>query len=205
MSSRRAIDVSALPDVSLDASALFWWATIGLIVIEATSFAITIAVTIYLRLNVPEWPPPTVLPPALLPGVLALALLLASCLPMRAAERIAGRGRPEEDRGRIARWLMLNLLLAALFLTARAFEFPGLHTLWNASAYGSVQWTTLGLHLLEGVAGLCETAVLVALLLFGKVEEKHLLDVRACAVFWYFIALVWVPLFAAVYFLPRLP
>jgi heme/copper-type cytochrome/quinol oxidase subunit 3 len=203
VSARRSIDVSRLPDVSLDASALFWWGTVGLIAIESMSFAITIGSAIYLRLRVPDWPPPTIPPPDLLPGIAGLALLLASCLPMRAAEQIAGRGRPEEDRRRIAGYLALNLLLAGLFIALRFFEFPGTHTKWNGSAYGSVQWTALGLHLLEGVAGFFETLVLVAVLLTAKVEEKHLLDVRACALFWYFISLVWVPVFAVVYFLPR--
>ena len=203
MSARRPIDVSELPDVALDASALFWWGTVGLIVIEGTSFAILIATGIYLRLTVTDWPPPTIAPPDLVRGVAGLILILASCLPIRAAEKLAGRGRPREDTRRIRGWLLLNLAITVVFLAVRFLEFPGLHCKWNSNAYGSIQWVTLGTHLLEGVAGFGENAVLAALLFIGPVEEKHLLDVRACALFWYFIAFGWIPLFAIVYLFPR--
>jgi cytochrome c oxidase subunit I+III len=203
MSPRKPIDVSDLPDVALDGSALFWWGTVGLIVIESMSFAILIATAIYLRLTVVNWPPPTIAAPDLALGVLGVGLLLASCVPLRAAERLAGRGRPEEDAPKIRAFLLATLAIIVLFLVVRFLEFPGLHCKWNSNAYGSVQWATLGTHLLEGVAGLGELGVLAVLFFTSHVEEKHLLDVRACALFWYFIALGWLPLFAAVYLLPR--
>ena len=204
MSARKPIDVSDLPDVALDGSALFWWGTVGLIVIESMSFAILIATAIYLRLTVIDWPPPTIAPPDLAWGVSGLVLLLASCLPLRAAERLAGRGRPREDAAKIRAYLLATLAIIALFLAVRFLEFPALHCKWNSNAYGSVQWATLGTHLLEGVAGFGELGVIAVLFFVGPVEEKHLLDVRACALFWYFIAFGWIPLFAAVYLLPRL-
>ena len=204
MSARKPIDVSDLPDVALDASALFWWGTVGLIVIESMSFAILIATAIYLRLTVVDWPPPTIAAPDLARGILGVVLLLASCIPLRAAEKLAGRGRPKEDTAKIRTYLLANLALIVLFLVVRFLEFPGLHCLWNSNAYGSVQWATLGTHLLEGVAGFAELGVIAVLFFTCTVEEKHLLDVRACALFWYFIAIGWLPLFAAVYLLPRL-
>ncbi|HYK41581.1 MAG TPA: cytochrome C oxidase subunit III [Thermoanaerobaculia bacterium] len=203
MSARRTIDVSRLPDISLTPSALFWWGTVGLILIEATTFVIMIATAIYLRLTVTDWPPPTIPPPDLRWGVAGLVLILASCLPLRAAEKIAARGHLE-DTPRIRALLYVTIAITALFIAVRFFEFPGTHTKWNSSAYGSIVWTILGLHLLEGVAGFLENGVLAAVLKIGPVAHKQFLDVRGCAIFWYFIALGWIPLFLIVYVYPRL-
>ncbi|MCA1582258.1 MAG: cytochrome c oxidase subunit 3 [Acidobacteria bacterium] len=204
MSSRRTVDVSRLPDITLDSGALFWWATAGLIAIEAMSFAIIIATFIYLRMTVTDWPPPTLPPPDLRWGIAGLVVLVISCVPIRMAEKIAGRGRPEEDRRRIAALIRVFLLIAAVAVAIRLLEFPGTHCKWNNSAYGSVIWTTLGIHLLEALAGFAEFAVVAAVLVGSHAEEKHLLDVRACALFWYFIVAVWIPLFGMIYVFPRL-
>ena len=40
--------------------------------------------------------------------------------------------------------------------------------------------------------------------LFKPVEERHFLDARLDGVFWYFIVITWVPLYAVVFLVPRL-
>jgi cytochrome c oxidase subunit 1/cytochrome c oxidase subunit I+III len=204
MSARpRSIDVSQLPDVAIGPSALFWWATVGLMLIEGTTFAISIATAIYLRLTVTDWPPPTIPPPDLRWGIAGLVLILLSCLPLRAADKLAARGNLEDCR-RISTLLEVALGISVLFVAVRFMEFSGTHCKWNSNAYGSIVWTILGLHLLELIAAFFENVVMAAVLRIGPVEHKQLLDVRGCAIFWYFLALGWIPLFAVVYLYPRL-
>ena len=45
---------------------------------------------------------------------------------------------------------------------------------------------------------------IAALFLFGPIEEKHFSDVEDNAVYWYFMTLVWVPLYFLLYISPRI-
>jgi heme/copper-type cytochrome/quinol oxidase subunit 3 len=206
MKLRPALDVSRLPDIDLGSGSLFWWGNVGLILIESTTFAIAIATYYYLRLIASVWPPPTVDPPNLALGTLGLALLLASCIPMKFADneiqkRVEGK---TEDLGRIRLGLAANCVLAVAAIVVRVYEFGGLHTKWNSNAYGSVTWTILGLHGGEAFASVLDTIVLTVLVFRPAPKEKQLLDVRCDSLFWYFMVAVWVPLYFTVYVTPRL-
>jgi heme/copper-type cytochrome/quinol oxidase subunit 3 len=203
---RPALDVSRLPDIDLGSGSLFWWGNVGLIAIESTTFAIAIATYFYLRLISSLWPPPTVDPPNLLLGTLGLALLLASCIQMRIADKAIEKGMEglPENLGRMRWGLVGNLLLAFAAIAVRAFEFQGLHTKWNSNAYGSITWTILGLHGGEAFASVLDTVVLTVIVFRHHPKQKQLLDVRCDSLFWYFMVAVWVPLYLTVYIAPRL-
>jgi heme/copper-type cytochrome/quinol oxidase subunit 3 len=59
------------------------------------------------------------------------------------------------------------------------------------------------MHLTHLVAGTCENAVMLAWLLAHGLDDKHARDVRVGAVYWYWIAAIWVVLFAIVFLYPR--
>ncbi|MFP3616739.1 cytochrome C oxidase subunit III, partial [Paraburkholderia sp. SIMBA_050] len=68
-----------------------WWATMGLMLIEGTAFALAIAMYFYLRAVNAVWPMHAP-PPSLLWGSLNTAVLIASMLPNELARRAANNG-----------------------------------------------------------------------------------------------------------------
>ena len=100
--------------------------------------------------------------------------------------------------------LAANLVFGTVFLALRFFEFKALHGPWNANAYQSVNWTILGLHTTNLLTSLLETAIVLVYFLTKKPEDRHFLDARLDAVFWYFIVITWVPLYVVVFLVPRL-
>ena len=63
------LDVSSLPSFGFGHRSIMWWATLGLVAIESTVFALTVVAYFYLRSQGDRWPP-LEQPPALLWGSL---------------------------------------------------------------------------------------------------------------------------------------
>jgi len=78
-----------------------------------------------------------------------------------------------------------------------------MHIRWDANAYGSIVWTTLGMHTGHLIASTLENILLMLLMRAGPVERKHFVDVNVNAVYWYFVVLAWLPVYAIIYFAPR--
>jgi cytochrome c oxidase subunit III len=197
---RAAIDVSGLAPGGFGRRSLMWWGTLGIVFIEGTAFALTIAAYFYLRTRNAQWPPDGIAPPALLWGTLNVAIQLASGIPNHLAKRAAER----IDLRRVRVWLAVQLLFGIAFITVRAAEFFNLNVLWNTDAYGSVVWLLLSLHTTHILTDFLETAVLTALMVVGPIEEKRFVDVEENAVYWYFVIAAWLPIYGVIYWAPRL-
>jgi cytochrome c oxidase subunit 3 len=199
MKSSATLDVSHLPSVAFGSRDTLWWGVMGLILIEVTILGIGMVSYFYLRTLAPVWPPPpTALPDLLLPTVNMLLLLL-SVVPMYWVDRAARR---KERRG-VQIGLVLCMVLGLGFSVLRGFEFRAVHTQWDSHAYGSVVWTLLGLHTLDLVAEVLETLLLMVVALLGPMTDHLFLDISDSAPFWYFAAVVWVPIYAVLYIVPR--
>jgi len=171
----------------------------GLILIEVTILGIGMVSYFYLRTLAPVWPPsPTALPDLLLPTVNTL-LLLVSVVPMYWVDRAARR---KERRG-VQIGLVLCVVLGLGFGVLRGFEFRAMHTQWDSHAYGSVVWTLLGLHTFDLVTEVVETILLMVVALTGPMTDHVFLDISDSAPFWYFVAAIWVPIYAVLYVVPR--
>ncbi|WP_250486196.1 cytochrome c oxidase subunit 3 [Caballeronia sp. GaOx3] len=193
------LDVSALPTFGFSHRSLMWWSTMGLMLIEGTVFAIAVMMYFYLRSRAPSWPMAADAP-RLLWGTLNTAVLVASLWPNQLAKSAAERG----DRRRACLWLWVCLLASAAFLAIRGFEFASLNVSWYTNAYGSVVWLLLGLHTTHLITDTVDTAVLAVLLITGPFEGKRLVDVSENAVYWYFVVLSWLPIYAVIYWAARL-
>lgn len=198
MSERAALDVSPLPTFALGHRSVMWWGVIALIAIESTMFALLIGSYFYLQWRVPEWPP-GVFPPWLLWGTLNTAVLLASVVPNELTKRAAER----LDLGAIRRWLIVCVALAVVSLVFRAFEFGALNVWWDTNAYGSIVWFLLGMHTAHTLTDLYDTIVLTVLMFTGPIEGKRYADVAENALYWYFVVISWIPIYAVVYLAPR--
>jgi len=199
MTPRTVVDVSRLPTYSFGHRSPMWWGAVAYILIEAMAFAVAIAAYFYLRQEAQEWPP-GLGPPALLYGTLNTVVLIVSIWPNQWAKRAAER---EDLRGvRIS--MVLCLLAAILFLVLRIFEFRTLNCSWDSNAYGSLVWLILGLHTTHLLTEAIDTGVLTALVFAEPVEGKSFSDVNDSALYWYFVVLIWLPLYFIIYWAPRL-
>ena len=204
---RSVLDVSSLPKTALDHHAPIWWGNVMMMLIETTLFALTVAAYFYIRLNFDQWPPvqPNHLPPIFHPlpdlgiSTVNLLVILSSVAPMIFADRCALR----MDRRGVTLGLILCIALGIVAITLRGFEFQALKFRWDDNAYGSVVWFIVGMHLTHLIAGTCENGVMLAWLLAHGLDDKHARDVRVGAVYWYWIAAIWVVLFAIVFIYPR--
>jgi cytochrome c oxidase subunit 1/cytochrome c oxidase subunit I+III len=196
MRERPVLDVAELPTVVFGSRAPLWWGVLGLMAIEGTMFAIMVASYFYLRGGAYLWPPPGVVHPGLGLTTLNLAILLGSLVPMHFATKAVDR----EDVEGIRNWLIVAVVFCVAFLAIRGIVLTSLTFRWDSHAYGSLVWTTVGLHTLHVVTGTLENLLFIILLIKGPVEDKHLLDLRLNSLYWYFVVFSWVP-FYCIFFL----
>jgi cytochrome c oxidase subunit 1/cytochrome c oxidase subunit I+III len=192
------IDVRHLPTFGFGHRSLMWWATAGLMVIEGTVFAIAVAMYFYLRDINAAWPL-NAPPPDWRWGTLNTAVLLASIVPNQFVKRASAR----LDRRAARIWMVVCLLFAFAFLVIRALEFSALNVTWYANAYGSTVWLLLGLHTTHLVTDTIDSAVLMVLLFTGPFQGKRFVDTSENALYWYFVVLSWLPIYAVIYLAPR--
>ena len=178
-----------------------WWGNRLMIFIEGVAFAILAATYFYIWTNFAARPPARAHPPDLGVSSINLLVLAVSGAPFWNAARLARR---HERPVLVGSWLTLGALCGIAAIVLRVFEFPALHTRYDSTAYGSITWTILAVHLAHLLAGTLQTALIALVMFVGPVEEKHYADVRVVAVYWYFIVISWVALYTIVFITPRL-
>jgi len=196
---QRVLDVSALTEGTADSRALIWWGNLGMLAIEGTMFAMAMATYLYLRSTNLDWPPSTVPKQDLTMPTINTVMLLLSCIAAFVIDRASIRKNMRAIRiGHIA---SIAAGLAFLYIQF-ALIVPNLGYKWSDHAYGSVVWVIIGMHTMHMVAATGETALLFIYGLFKPVVKKILLDYRCTAVYWYFVALVWVPFYFVIFIEP---
>jgi cytochrome c oxidase subunit 3 len=196
---KRELDVSDLPTVVFGHRSVVWLGLMGMMAIEGTAFAIVLAAYFYLRTRSTDWPP-GLMPPRLLAGTLNTLVFLVSLAPNAWTKKRSEEG---DLRGtRIGLSIMTGVGIVNLVL--RWFEFRSLNSTWDANAYASVTWMLLGLHTVHLVTDWFDTVVLNVLMFTDRVEGKRFMDTSENADYWYFVVFAWLPIYAVLYFAPRL-
>jgi cytochrome c oxidase subunit III len=195
MTAPAELDVSDLPGYAFGRRDPRWLAVMLLMAIEGSVFGLTIFTYFYVRTRLEVWPPTAPGPRELVFGGAVLALLAGSALTMHFVNRAAYRA----DLLRARRWLVITTLLSALVLIVRSVELSGLPFRWDSNVFGSVFWGALSLHTLHLIAGNVENGLFVALLYKGPIEKKHLVDLEMNGLYWYFVVISWLPLYAILY------
>jgi heme/copper-type cytochrome/quinol oxidase subunit 3 len=198
MSEMRAVDVSRLPTFAFSHRSSMWWGLMAMLAVESTMFALLIASYLYLRWREPQWPP-GVLPPELLWGTVSTVLLMASLVPAELGKKAAVR----LDLIGVRVWLIVCALFGVVFLVVRAAEFTALNVYWDTNAYGSIVWFLMAMHTAHTATDLFDTGVLTLLMFKGSVEGKRYADVAENQLYWYFVVLSWIPVYAIVYLAPH--
>jgi heme/copper-type cytochrome/quinol oxidase subunit 3 len=201
VTTRSIIDVSELPDHGFGTRSIMWWATLCTIAIEVTVFIVTIGSYFYLQGNETQWPPADTPLPDLKWGTLNVFVLLLSLVPNQLAKRAAEK----MDIGKVRLWMVVADLFAVAFCIVRVFEFKHLNVSWDSNAYGSITWTLLGFHSFHLVTDLADSVVLTVLMFTRHgLEPTRFVDEAENAFYWYFVVLSWLPIYAVLYWAPRL-
>jgi len=195
----RLLDVSGLPSYKFGHHSLMWWGVMGLVAIEGTVFAIAIAAYFYLWSQAAEWPM-SAAPPDLLWGTLNVVILLASIWPNHWTKKAGEDG----DERKIKIGLLVCVLIGLVLLAIRGMEFARLNVAWDTNAYGTIVWVLLALHTVHLATDVYDTAVLAALFYAGRAEGKRHVDVSENGIYWYFVVYAWIPVYAVIYWAPRL-
>jgi cytochrome c oxidase subunit 3 len=198
MNTAADIDLSLLPDSSIDSHSPLWWGQLIMAAIEGTLFVILMVVYLYYRSKFNEWPPPGVYQPFAL-ATFNTALLLLSCLPVYGADKAVEKN----NRTGVIVWEVIAILCGLLFLYLRVREFKDLDFKWNSHVYGSITYAMLWLHSFDYAATLLESVVLVAVFVLGRVGEKQRLGIRVSTILYYFLVGIWIPLYCLVYLYPH--
>jgi cytochrome c oxidase subunit III len=196
----KSLDVSGLPSYRYGHHSLMWWGMMGLIAIEGTVFVLGVMAYFYIWSQAPMWPL-NAAPPDLRWATLNLAVLLASVWPNHWTKRAAEDG--DERKMRIG--LVVMVAFGLVLIAIRAFEFTTLNVRWDTNAYGSVVWMLIGLHTAHLITDVYDTAVLMVLMFSGPIEGRRHVDVAENAMYWYFVVYSWIPIYAVLYWMPRLP
>jgi heme/copper-type cytochrome/quinol oxidase subunit 3 len=199
MTGPRTLDVSDLPINDVSSHDPLWWGQFILVLIEASMFFILISMYFYIRLSYDVWPPPGVQIPPLALCTIAWIPLLLSCV----GSYLASEAAKKDDRRGMILGLVLNLAPALLFMLLRGISWWSFNFNWKTGAYGSIVWSLMWLHTVDTVADLVFTAVLLVLIALGYTGPKQRIGVHVDSVLWYFIVLIWLPIYIVIFWGPR--
>jgi heme/copper-type cytochrome/quinol oxidase subunit 3 len=201
MSTRQTFtgDLAVLPTHAFGSRSLTWWGVIAYMMIEGGGFALAGGAYLYLMSQETVWPPAS-FPPDLLPGALFTIIILLSEIPNTLLKKAAEK----EQRERVILLITLLDLFGLLLLVIRGFEFAHINVRWSDNAYGSILWGLLILHTIHILTDWAESVVLTALMCteHGKVPRRFV-DVSEDALYWRFVWITWLPVFALIYLVPR--
>ncbi|HYG97527.1 MAG TPA: cytochrome c oxidase subunit 3 [Terriglobales bacterium] len=197
MRARQSVDVSQVPELAFGSRSTPFWGTFGLIVTEGMIFVLLLVTYYYLRGRSQEWPP-GVLPPYLVWGTINLALLLISAVPNQWYRK---RAEQIDSRGTLI-GLAIVSVLGLIMLGVRTLEFRSLNVRYDANAYGSIVWAILGFHTAHLLTDLADTILIALVFFFGPLEKKRFMDASDNAMYWWFVVVVWIPVYITIYLAP---
>ena len=123
---------------------------------------------------------------------------MASSFTLVASDRAAERpdGGPT-----VRRWLLVTILLGAVFLGNQIAEYTTLSFGADDHAYGSAYWLLTGLHACHVTAGLCAMAALLVRSVRSRSPAAIASWTGGVSLFWHLVDVVWVFVFTTIWVL----
>ena len=194
-------DLADLPTHKFGPSSLTWWGIIGYMIVEGSAFAMAFAAYFFLMGHEQGWPPEGRAAPGVLAGTLFTILILLSEIPNTMVKKAANEG----DVPAIRSLLPVMVGVGVPLLILRGFEFNSLNCRWTDNAYASIVWALLLLHTAHILTDWVDTIVLWALMRTPLAYEgRRLVDTDENALYWRYVWLLWLPIYAMIYWVPRL-
>ena len=201
--STHAVTIEDLPEHAEGPRSYGWWGMVWLIATEATLFAALIATYFYLRFRSgPVWPPDGIEKPELALPLVMTAILLSSSIPVHLADRAIKKGNTTLLKVGLA----LGFVLGAAFLALTwGIEWPGELEEFSptTNVYGSLFFTVTGFHSAHLVVGLAMSLWTQWRAWSGAFDEHRHLTVQNFTMYWHFVDVVWIFVFATIYLSPR--
>ena len=107
-----------------------------------------------------------------------------------------------DDAGGVRRWLLVTILLGAIFLLGQGYEYVRLYTdnvTISRNLWGSTFFTLTGFHGLHVLVGLVSMAILAGLVSPRRGHVEPASGLEAVSLYWHFVDAVWVVIFSVVY------
>ena len=176
-----------------------WWGMAFLILTEGSLFAYLFFSYFYLASqSTTPWPPNG--PPDLASASIGTALLLASSGLAWWGERGIAKG----SRARLSIGIVLTIVVGSIFLGIQVHEWSTRPFGFSSSPYSSLYFVITGFHGAHVVVGLLMLVALVAWNAMGRFSKGWHLQVSVGIVYWHFVDLVWLAVYATLYLSPRL-
>lgn len=168
----------------------------ALLVAEVMLFFGFLSSFFFLRGTMSSWGPPTGRSYDLLLPIINTVVLLASAATMYFSYRALRR----DERQRFGNLLLLTMLLGAAFIVGQLVEFSIIGFTIQDGAYAGVFLMTIGLHAAHVAVGVIIFVLVHIQAAMGLLSARRALLVELCAIYWYFVALMWIVIFAILYF-----
>ncbi len=164
---------------------------------EVMFFTGLIGAYIVLRFAQGEWPDPTRTLNVPLTAANTFFLICSSVTLVAALQNIQ-----MGNRGKGNLYLLATTLIGALFVGIQVYEYMQLYG-HGMTPYGNIFggcfYVMTGFHGAHVTAGVIAMAALTGMGLRGKFDEKNFAVVENVGLYWHFVDLVWIILFAIVY------
>lgn len=151
----------------------------------------------FLRSFMSSWGPPTGRSYDLTLPLINTAVILVSAGTMY----LAFQALRKDKRRVFENWLLVTMLLGAGFIVGQVFEFAALGFAIQDGAYAGIFLMTIGVHAAHVAIGVLLFMLVSIRAWIGLVSAQRSLAVELCALYWYFVALMWIVIFAILYFL----
>jgi heme/copper-type cytochrome/quinol oxidase subunit 3 len=102
-------------------------------------------------------------------------------------------------------WLLVTVLLGAIFLAGQGHEYYKLiqeNVLIRKSEFGSSFYTLTGFHGLHVLIGLIVLLIVLILTMQGYLLNKNSSVIKTVGIYWHFVDAVWICVFTNIYVLP---
>lgn len=177
-----------------------WWGMLLLMVSEAVLFAALLASYFQLRLSAVLWPPQGVARPELTFSSANTVILILSSVAMQWG--VAGIRSGALGRLRVA--LVIAFILGTIFLGIQVYQFTQVPFAPQDHAYGSLFWTITGINAVYVLVGLLMNLYVQVGAAYGHFGPERRQAVDNAAMYWHFVDVVWLLIFASLFLLPYL-
>lgn len=179
-----------------------WWGVMLLCTTEAMLFALLLFTYFYLWTRATDWPLGGIPEPELLQSGIRSLLLWSSSATMH----LADSGIRGNKRRRAVLGLLGTIVLAGVFLAGHAAEFVKAVSeyTWQTNAYGSLFYTITNFHAAHLAVGVAMITFTLVGVLRGRFDADRHLTVQNTTIYWHFVDIIWVVVFASLYLAPHL-
>ncbi len=99
--------------------------------------------------------------------------------------------------------LFISLVLGVIFLTMQMYDYAQLEFTARDTIFGTTFYVLTGFHGAHVAGGAIFMIVVLVRGLGGQFSAKHHEAVEACSLYWHFVDVVWIILFATIYIFGR--